>query len=300
MSAYYVDTHADANARAERSARVSPRATATASRPVAAVDRRGRSRRLGPGKEIPYGGLIGPALLLVLWSAGSATGLIDQRILSAPWTVATTAVDLAVDGRLQSNLATSAVRAFQGLFYGIVAGVILALLSGLSRWGEALIDGPVQVKRAVPTLALIPLLILWFGIGEVMKVTVITLSVLVPIYIHTHNGLRSIDNRYVELAETLRMGHREFIRQVVLPGALPGFLLGLRFAVTGAWLALVVVEQINATSGLGYMIELARTYGQTDIILVGLVVYAILGLGSDAIVKLIGKRSLKWRRTLAD
>ena len=111
---------------------------------------------------------------------------------------------------------------------------------------KALIDGPVQIKRAIPTLALIPLLILWFGIGESMKVTTIVLAVIVPIYIHTHNALRSIDSRYVELAETLRMSQKDFILQVVLPGALPGFLLGLRFAVTLCWVSLVVVEQINA------------------------------------------------------
>jgi sulfonate transport system permease protein len=261
---------------------------------------RRRARRLGPGKPIPFGLQIGPALLIAIWILGSATGLIDPRILSAPWTVATTAVDLIIEGRLQANLAISGSRALQGLALGIVIGTALALASGLSRWGEALIDGPVQIKRAIPTLALIPLLILWFGIGETMKVTVITLAVIVPIYIHTHNGLRTIDNRYVELAETLRMSHFEFITQVVLPGALPGFLLGLRFALTSAWLSLVVVEQINATSGLGYMIELARTYGQTNVILVGLVVYALLGLLSDALVRLIAKRTLSWRRTLAE
>jgi sulfonate transport system permease protein len=261
---------------------------------------RRRARRLGPGKPIPFGLQIGPALLIAIWIVGSATGLIDPRILSAPWTVATTAVDLIIEGRLQANLAISGSRALQGLALGIVIGTALALASGLSRWGEALIDGPVQIKRAIPTLALIPLLILWFGIGETMKVTVITLAVIVPIYIHTHNGLRTIDNRYVELAETLRMSHFEFITQVVLPGALPGFLLGLRFALTSAWLSLVVVEQINATSGLGYMIELARTYGQTNVILVGLVVYALLGLLSDALVRLIAKRTLSWRRTLAE
>jgi sulfonate transport system permease protein len=289
MSAFYADTGSP-----PKTARISRNA------PRALVDQRARSRRLGPGKEIPYAGLLGPALLIAFWILGSVTGVIDQRTLSAPWTVGITAVDLIADGRLQSNLVTSAWRAIQGLAFGIVIGTVLALVSGLSRWGEAIIDGPIQIKRAVPTLALIPLLILWFGIGESMKVTVITLSVIIPIYIHTHNGLRSIDNRYVELAETLRMGHGEFIRQVVLPGALPGFLLGLRFAVTTAYLSLVVVEQINATSGLGYMIELARTYGQTSIILVGLVVYAILGLASDGIVKLIAKRTLSWRRTLAD
>ncbi|MGW5364090.1 ABC transporter permease [Actinopolymorpha pittospori] len=264
------------------------------------VDVRPLHRRLGPGDRIRFGSFLGVLVLLVVWSAGSALGLIDQRILSAPWTVFTTAGDLIADGRLQQNLAISAQRAFLGLGIGIVLGTILALVSGLSRWGEALLDGPIQVKRAIPSLALLPLLILWAGIGETMKVVTITLGVFVPIYIHTHNGLRSIDSRYVELAETVGLRHWAFIRKVVLPGALPGFLLGLRFAVTGAWLSLVVVEQINSTSGIGYMMELARTYGQTEIIIVGLVLYGLLGLLSDGAVRLVQRRALSWRRTLAD
>lgn len=253
-----------------------------------------------PGPAIPFGLQIGPALLVAIWAIGSAASLIDPRTLPAPWTVIGAFGTLIADGRLQENLLTSSSRALMGLGLGVVIGTALALIAGLSRIGEALIDGPVQIKRAVPTLALIPLLILWLGIGEPMKITVITLAVIVPIYMHTHNALRGIDNRYVELAETLRMSKRDFITQVVLPGALPGFLLGLRFAVTLAWVSLVVVEQINATNGLGYMIELARTYGQTAIIIVGVVVYAVLGLVSDALVRLLERRVLSWRRTLAN
>ena len=257
-----------------------------------------RRRRLGPGKPIRFGAAIGPVLLLVVWSIGSATGWLDPRVLSAPWTVVTTTGDLIADGRLQSNLLTSSQRAFVGLGLGVALGTVLALLSGLSRFGEAVLDGPIQIKRAIPSLALLPLLILWLGIGESMKITTITLGVFVPIYIHTHNGLRTIDSRYVELADTVGLSRWEFIRRVVLPGALPGFLLGLRFAVTGAWLALVVVEQINSTSGIGYMMELARTYGQTDIIIVGLVLYGVLGLLSDGAVRLIQRKALSWRRTI--
>ncbi|MEU0092857.1 ABC transporter permease [Kribbella sp. NPDC006257] len=259
-----------------------------------------RRRRLGPGKPIRFGAAIGPVLLLVVWSIGSAVGWLDPRVLSAPWTVVTTTGDLIADGRLQSNLLTSTQRAAAGLGLGIVLGVVLALLSGLSRIGEAVLDGPIQIKRAIPSLALLPLLILWLGIGESMKITTITLGVFVPIYLHTHNGLRTIDSRYVELAQTVGLSRWEFVRKVVLPGALPGFLLGLRFAVTAAWLSLVVVEQINSTSGIGYMMELARTYGQTDIIIVGLVLYGVLGLLSDGAVRLIQRRALTWRRTLAD
>ncbi|MEV4576684.1 ABC transporter permease [Nonomuraea jabiensis] len=272
--------------------------TLVASRPAVAARPRKR-RRLRPGPRIRFGFLVGPLLLLALWAAASATGLLDPRFLSAPWTVVTTAADLIESGRLQSNLLASVQRVALGLAFGVPLGTMLALVSGLSRWGEAVIDGPIQIKRAIPALALMPLLILWLGIGEGMKITMIALGVLVPIYIHTHNGLRSIDSRYVELAETVDLKRGAFIRKVVLPGALPGFLLGMRFAVTTAWLFLVVAELINSTTGIGYMMDLARTYGQTDVILVGIVLYGLLGLFSDAGVRLVERRTLSWRRTLA-
>ncbi len=278
--------------------------TAVVERPVRAApdartaDVRPRRRRLGPGRAIPFGWLVGPVVLVGLWCLGSATGMLDERTLSAPWTVVETGKQLIEDGKLQENILTSLHRAALGLFFGTVAGVVVAVLSGLSRVGEALIDGPVQIKRSIPTLALIPLLILWFGIGEQMKVITIALGVFIPVYIHTHNGLRTIDARYVELAETSDVSRGGFLRHVVLPGAMPGFLLGMRFAVTGALLALVVVEQFNATSGIGYMITLAKTYGQTDVIVVGLVVYGALGLLADGAVRLVQRRALSWRRTL--
>jgi sulfonate transport system permease protein len=272
----------------------------TKPRPAATVPARNPRRRLGPGRPIPFGAVVGPLLLLAVWTVGSATGWLDSRTLSAPWTVVTAAGDLFADGRLQDNLVVSARRAGLGLGIGTVIGTVLALIAGLSRWGEAVLDGPIQIKRAIPALALIPLLVLWLGIGEHMKVTTITLGVLVPVYIHTHNGLRGIDSRYVELGESMRLRPSAFIRRIVLPGALPGFLLGMRFAVVAAWLSLVVVEQINSTSGIGYMMNLAREYGQTDVIIVGLVLYGLLGLVSDGAVRLAQRRALSWRRTLAD
>lgn len=278
---------------------VAPRTAAVLERPVQPPPAAKRKRRLGLGQPAPYGWLLGPALLLVFWTVGSAVGFIDPRILPAPWVALTTGAEMIEQGRLQANLAVSAWRAGQGLAYGVVIGVIIALISGLSLLGGYIFDGLVQLKRAIPTLALIPLFILWFGIGEGMKVIVISLSVFIPIYVHTHNALRAIDLKHVELAETLGLGRLAFIRHVVLPGALPGFMLGLRFGVMGAWLALVVVEQLNATSGIGYMINLARTYAQSDVILLGLVVYAILGVSSDAAVRFLEKKVLSWRKTLA-
>jgi len=160
------------------------------------------------------------------------------------------------------------------------------------------VDGPIQIKRSIPTLALIPLFIAWFGIGEQMKIVTIALITLIPIYINTHNGLRSIDGKYAELAETIGIGRGEFVRHVVLPGALPGFLLGLRFAVTSSLLGLVVVEQYNATAGVGHMMTLAGEYGQTDVIVVGLVIYGVFGFLADTAVRLVERRALAWRRTL--
>jgi sulfonate transport system permease protein len=264
--------------------------------PTAPVRRR---RRLGLGEPLAFGPLLGPGLLLLYWCVFSYVGWLDPRILPSPWATLVTAQDLIADGRLPSNLAVSAVRAAEGLVFGVIAGLAVALISGLSRLGGYVFDSLVQMKRAIPTLALIPLVILWLGIGEPMKVTVIALSVFIPIYLQTHSALRGTELKYLELAETLNLSRWRFLRDVVLPGALPGFMLGLRFAVMGAWLALVVVEQLNATSGIGYMIDLARTYAQTDVIVVGLVVYALLGLSSDAAVRFAEARLIGWRRTLS-
>ncbi|RYU13164.1 ABC transporter permease [Nocardioides iriomotensis] len=257
-----------------------------------------RLARLAPRQLGPVGLAIGPLAALVLWQVSSSTGLLPPQQLASPWTAVTTGREMFTSGELLPHLAASAKRAYLGLALGTVLGLGLALASGLSRAGEASIDSLVQVKRAIPTLALIPLAILWLGIGETMKVAVIATSVLVPIYINTHAGLRGIDHRYVELAQTTEMGRAEFVRRVALPGALPGFLTGLRLAVTMCWTALVVLEQINATEGIGYVMNRARDFGQTDVIVVGLVVYAAMGLLSDSVVKAVQRRALSYRKGL--
>jgi sulfonate transport system permease protein len=255
-------------------------------------------RRLGPGRRRRFAFWIGPALLLAIWSIGSETGLISPAVLTAPWDVAIAFRTQWTDHDLLGDILASLARAGAGLALGVAGGTVLALVSGLFRTGEALIDGPIQIKRSVPTLALIPLFIAWFGIGQEMKIVTIALISMIPIYVNTHNGLRGIDGKYAELAETIGIGRAEFIRHVVLPGALPGFLLGMRFAVTSALLGLVVVEQYNATSGVGHMMTLAEEYGQTDVLVVGLVIYGVFGFLADTAVRLTERRALAWRRTL--
>ncbi|MFD7136962.1 ABC transporter permease [Streptomyces sp. NPDC059894] len=269
--------------------------------PVVAADERPRTRRRGltPGRRLPAARLTGPLLLLALWAAASAAGRLDPGAIPAPWTVLESGVHLWTDGTLTTDILTSLQRAGSGFAIGLTAGVVLALASGLTRTGEALIDGTVNLNRAIPTLGLIPLFILWLGIGETFKIAIIAIVVYIPIYLNTHAALSGIDHRFVELAEVQGLSKARFIREIVIPGALPGFFVGLRLGVTGSWLGLVVLEQINATSGLGYMMFQATNYGQSDVILVGLVVYGIFGLISDSAVRLVERRVLSWRRTLS-
>jgi sulfonate transport system permease protein len=282
---------------------VTTTATATASTTsvVAGDDGRRvrRRRRLSPGRRLPAARLVGPLLFAALWALASAAGQLDPGAIPAPWTVLSTAGRLWTDGTLPTDVLTSLERAAYGFALGLTAGVLLALASGLSRVGEALIDGTVQLNRAIPTLGLIPLFILWLGIGETFKIAIIAIVVYIPVYLNTHAALSGIDSRYVELAEVQGLSRVRFIRQIVVPGALPGFFVGLRLGVTGSWLGLVVLEQINATSGLGYMMFQAQNYGQTDVILVGLLIYGVFGLVSDSVVRLIERRVLSWRRTLS-
>jgi len=276
----------------------------TAAEPVAQPDARPpqarhRVRRLGPGRRIPFSRGIGPLVLLAAWSAAAGSGRLDPRVLPAPWTVLDTGWQLWRAGTLGPDLAISLQRAAEGFAAGLAAGVVLALLAGLSRVGAALIDGNVQINRALPILGMIPLFILWLGIGETFKISIIAIAVYIPIYINLSAALSAIDLRYVELAETLGLSRRSFLREVVVPGALPGFFTGLRLGVTGAWLALVVVEEVNATSGLGYLMYQQATYGLIDSVVVGLAIYGVWGFVSDFAVRLIERRVLSWRRTLA-
>lgn len=257
-----------------------------------------RPVRLTPAK-LPRGfRLMGPALVLIIWEAASHLGYLSPHTLAAPSAAFKTGYEMLLDGSLLPHLAASAIRAYSGLFLGVLAGVVLALLSGLTRSGEALIDGLVQIKRAVPTLALIPLVIIWLGIGEAMKIFLIFTAVLIPVYINTHAALRAIDIGHVELARTLGLTRTEFIRHVALPGALPGFFVSLRLAVALCWTALVVLELVNTQTGIGYLMNRARDWGQTEIIVVGIIIYALLGLASDAVVRFMEGRALSYRRAL--
>jgi sulfonate transport system permease protein len=177
----------------------------------------------------------------------------------------------------------------------VSVGTALALFSGLTRLGEDTVDPTVQMARTLPHLALIPLMILWFGIGETPKIVIIALGATFPIYLNLFSAIRGADRKLQEAGVVLGLTRRETVWHVVLPAALPGFLVGLRQALGIAWISLVVAEQINASSGIGYLVMNARDFLQTDVIFDGLLVYAILGLATDRLVRALEIRLLAWR-----
>jgi sulfonate transport system permease protein len=243
----------------------------------------------------PWLRILTPLALLVLWQVGCSTGFISPRTLAAPSQVIASFIQLTSDGALQHHLLVSLGRVAKGMTVALLVGGSLALAAGLSRTGEYLIDAPMQMLRTLPVLALIPFFILWFGIGELPKVALVAVAALFPIYLMLYSGIRGVDPKLVELAKIIGLTRGALIRHVILPGALPTALVGVRYALGVSWLILVAAEQVNATSGIGYLMNDARDFMRIDIMVVGLLIYALLGLIIDLIVRWLERRLLAWR-----
>jgi sulfonate transport system permease protein len=241
---------------------------------------------------------VSPLLILSLWEIGARAGLIPEDKLPAPSVVLRTGWRLAADGTLAHHLLDSLTRAAVGLLIGGVLALVLGSLAGLLRLGDDAIDPPVQMARMLPHLALVPLLIIWVGIGESMKITLVALGAFFPLYFNTYAGIRDIDERLIELARSYGLGTWARLRHVVLPGAMPSLFLGLRLAIGAAWLSLVVGEQTNTQNGIGFLMMEAREFSQTDVVLLGLFIYGALGLLSDMLLRAAERRALSWRRGL--
>jgi sulfonate transport system permease protein len=239
--------------------------------------------------------VIGPLLVLLLWYLVCSAGLFSSVEVASPLAVADAARELWSQGVLQSNLLVSLQRVAAGLLIGVAAGAALATISGLFWIGEDLLDPVIQATRSVPILGLVPLVIIWFGVGETPKVFLIALGCLFPVYINTHAAIRGVDLKLVEAGQTFGLRRWGLVRRVILPGSLPGFLVGLRFALVGCWIIDVVAEEINAQSGLGYLINQAQATDRTDIMFLCLAIYAIVGLLADALVRALERVLLAWR-----
>jgi sulfonate transport system permease protein len=266
---------------------------------AAAPPARRRARRLTSSAGLLR--LISPVAVLILWQAVSEAGLISRQKLPPPTEIWRTAIGLITTsspayGTLQGAMLISLERVAIGFAAGALAGLAIALAAGLSRLGESTIDPLMQMLRTLPLFGLIPVFIVWFGIGETPKLTLIAIGAAIPLYLNTFSGIRNVDARLGELGQVLHLSKTELIRHIVLPGALPQVLVGLRQSLGVAWLALVVAEQVNANAGLGFMISQATQFLRNDVIFVALLVYCALGLLTDALVRLLERRALAWRR----
>src|SRR3954469_14072631 len=235
-----------------------------------------------------------PVVILLAWQAASQFGMLRDQILPAPTAVAEAFWRVTSSGELLRDIEVSTWRAFPGFAIGGGFGFVFGMLNGLSRLSETLTDSTLQMLRNIPHLALIPLVILWFGIGEQAKLFLVALGVFFPIYVNTFHGIRSVDANLIEMARSYGLRGLPLYRHVILPGALPSILVGVRFAFGLMWVTLIVAETISAQSGIGYMTMNAREFLQTDVVVVGILLYAALGKLADVFAKGLERVSLRW------
>ncbi|WP_316233665.1 ABC transporter permease [Bradyrhizobium sp. SZCCHNPS2010] len=239
-----------------------------------------------------------PLALLAVWQAVSVFGLVEPTILPSPLTVFGAFAELITTGELQAAIPASLRRALSGLALGAGTGLALGLFAGLWRLGEELFDAPLQMLRTIPFIAMIPLFIIWFGIGETAKVALIYGATIFPVYLNTYAGVRGVDPKLIEAGKVFGLDPRQIALRVILPTALPSILVGIRFSAGVSLLALVAAEQINARSGIGYILNNANQNQRTDVIIAGIIVYALLGIAIDLVMRWVERVALPWRASL--
>ena len=240
-----------------------------------------------------------PGLLILVWQAAGQTGMLRAQILPMPTAVASAAWTLARTGELWSHVEISAWRALTGFAIGGGIGFALGMANGLSRLSEAVLDSTLQMVRNIPHLALIPLVILWFGVDEQAKIFLVALGVFFPIYVNTLHGVRSVDRHLLEMGRAYGMTGRQIFLRIVLPGALPSVFVGLRYGLGIMWLTLIVAETISASSGIGYMDMNAREFMLVDVVVFAILIYAALGKLADSIARWLERVCLAWNPVYA-
>jgi len=241
-----------------------------------------------------------PAAIVAVWWIGSATGLIQPEVLAGPPAVWTAGVELTQSGELAAFAAASFQRAAIGVTLGVLIGLVCGALAGLYALGEELIDATMQINRAIPFLALVPLFIAWFGIDEGFKVVLIAVATVSPMYAYTYLGVRNVDRKMVEAARSYGLTGPALIFGAILPSALPSILMALRICLTISITGLIAAEQIGTREGIGYLATMAQEYNRTDYMVLCVALYALLGLAFDAVVRLIEKVAMPWRGQVAN
>ncbi|ATP38843.1 alkanesulfonate transporter permease subunit [Solibacillus sp. R5-41] len=235
-----------------------------------------------------------PIVLLIIWEIIVRIEIVSPSLFPSPITILTTGWNLSVSGDLTTHIGVSLGRALTGMLIGGAIGFVLGVLNGLSKNFYIYLDTTIQMIRNIPHLALIPLVIVWIGIGEDAKIFLVVLGVLFPIYVNTFHGIRNVDPNLVEMGRMYNLKGWQLFRHVLLPGALPSIFVGLRYALGVMWLTLIIAETIPTQAGLGYLATNAREFMQTDIIILSIVIYAFLGKLADVIAQFGENRALKW------
>ena len=260
------------------------------------------SAATSPKKKVSRGTQIGqrllpwlvPVALIAVWQIASVSGILQSRVLPAPSAVVSAFWNLLISGELWKHVQISAGLALMGLLVGGGLGLLLGLLNGSSKTASTLLDTTLQMIRNIPALALIPLVILWFGIDESAKLFLVAAGVFCPVYINTYHGIRSVDPQLIEMGKSYGLTRWQLYKDIILPGAMPSILVGLRFSLGLVWVLLIVAETISAQAGIGYMTMNAREFLQTDIVLVGILLYALLGKLADVLAVTLEKYLLRW------
>lgn len=250
----------------------------------------------GRDKLLPY---LVPVAIIALWQLGCSVGWISSRIMPSPADVASAFWTTTISGQLPEDVLVSAARAFAGLLVGGTIGFLLGIANGVSKLSEQLTDTTLQMLRTIPHLAMIPLVILWFGIGEESKLFLTSLGVLFPVYLNTYHGVRNVDRDLIEMGKVYGMSGWTLFRKVIFPGALPSIFVGLRYALGIMWLTLIVSESIAASAGIGHMANNAREFMMTDVVVLALVIYAVLGKLADVVARALERQTLKWNPVYA-
>ncbi|MEV5650976.1 ABC transporter permease [Nocardia sp. NPDC052254] len=240
-----------------------------------------------------------PVLILAGWWIGSATGTLSPEVLAGPPKVWSAFVELLRSGQLADFALASFTRAALGVLLGVTVGLLLGLVAGLSSLGEELVDSTMQIVRAVPFLALVPLFIAWFGIDELYKVLLIAVATVAPMYAYTYLGVRNVDRKVVEAARGFGLTGVRLVLEVILPSALPGVLMALRVCLSISITGLIAAEQVGTSKGVGYLVTLAQEYNRTDYMVLCVVLYAVLGLIFDGVVRLVERFAMPWRGQVA-